>query len=73
MTSKLAVVLLALALTDAAIAETVTGRVVGISDGDTLTLLVAKSQVKVRLADIDTQAGIRDPVPAVAGRARFQQ
>ena len=34
-------------------AETLTGRVVGISDGDTITVLVGQQQVKVRLADID--------------------
>ncbi|MFZ1642126.1 MAG: thermonuclease family protein [Candidatus Contendobacter sp.] len=35
-------------------AETLTGRVVGVHDGDTLTLLVAGNrQVKVRLAGID--------------------
>ena len=33
--------------------ETLTSRVVGISDGDTLTALVSHQQVKVRLADID--------------------
>ena len=33
--------------------ETLTGRVIGISDGDTLTVLVSHQQVKVRLADID--------------------
>ena len=33
-------------------AETLTGRVVGISDGDTITVLVEQRQVKVRLADI---------------------
>ena len=35
-------------------AETLTGRVVGVHDGDTLTLLVVgNQQVKVRLAGID--------------------
>lgn len=41
-----------------AYAETITGRVVGVSDGDTLTILVekgaAKTPVKIRLAEIDT-------------------
>ena len=34
--------------------ERVVGEVVGITDGDTLTLLVDRSQIKVRLAEIDT-------------------
>ena len=34
-------------------AKTVTGKVVGGSDGDSLTLLVAKKQYKIRLAGID--------------------
>jgi endonuclease YncB( thermonuclease family) len=34
-------------------ADTLTGRVVGISDGDTITVLVARDPVKVRLANID--------------------
>lgn len=50
-------VLLALALAVAAMpvsAETLSGRVVGVSDGDTLTLLVnGREQVKIRLAEID--------------------
>jgi micrococcal nuclease len=33
---------------------TLTGKVVGIADGDTLTLLVDKTQTKVRLEGIDT-------------------
>lgn len=37
----------------ASLAATLTGQVVGISDGDTITVLVAQQQVKVRLADID--------------------
>jgi hypothetical protein len=36
-----------------AMAETLTGRVVGVQDGDTLTLLVGRQPVKVRLAGID--------------------
>jgi endonuclease YncB( thermonuclease family) len=35
-------------------ATTLTGKVVGIADGDTLTLLVDKTQVRVRLEGIDT-------------------
>ncbi len=34
-------------------AKLVTGKVVGVSDGDSLTLLVAKKQYKIRLAGID--------------------
>jgi endonuclease YncB( thermonuclease family) len=47
-------ILLLLGAVGAAAAETVTGRVVSVSDGDTLTLLTADRQrVKVRLAEID--------------------
>lgn len=46
--------MLALALS-AAIADELRGRVVGISDGDTLTLLTdQREQVRIRLSDIDT-------------------
>lgn len=34
-------------------AKTLQGRVVSVADGDTLTILVNRQQVKVRLADID--------------------
>ena len=45
---------LLLALACAAHAETITGRVVGVADGDTLTVLDAdKVQHKIRLAGID--------------------
>jgi len=48
-----AVVGLVLTASLPAASETITGRVVAIQDGDTLTLLVNQKQVKVRLADID--------------------
>lgn len=35
-------------------AETLTGRVVGVTDGDTLTLLQNRQQTRIRLAEIDT-------------------
>ena len=39
--------------TAAAHPEPLTGRVVGISDGDTITVLVERQQVKVRINGID--------------------
>lgn len=49
---KLLVALMVLAFQSAA-ADTLPGRVVGIADGDTLTVLVERQQIKVRLAEID--------------------
>ena len=45
---------LLIVLTLGAATESLSGRVVGVTDGDTLTLLVDERQVKVRLAEIDT-------------------
>jgi len=48
------VLILMLAVMDTAQANTITGRVVGIADGDTLTVLdSSNTQTKVRLAHID--------------------
>ena len=51
MTLSIAVLLLALA---SLASEQLSGKVVGITDGDTLTVLVDRKPVKVRLAEIDT-------------------
>jgi endonuclease YncB( thermonuclease family) len=47
-------VLLLLATPLAVRAETLTGKVVSVADGDTITILVDSERVKVRLAEIDT-------------------
>jgi len=49
---KLLVALMLLAFQSVA-ADTLSGRVVGVADGDTLTVLVERQQIKVRLAEID--------------------
>ena len=52
--THLGILFLLLLVGTPAAAETLSGRVVGITDGDTLTLLtVDRVQVKVRLAEID--------------------
>jgi endonuclease YncB( thermonuclease family) len=51
---RLITVLLWLALAPGALADTITGRVVAIADGDTITILDAKrNQRKIRLSGID--------------------
>ena len=35
-------------------AETLTGKVVGVADGDTITVLAAECPIKVRLDEVDT-------------------
>jgi endonuclease YncB( thermonuclease family) len=47
------IVLAFLLASNATAAETLSGRVIGISDGDTLTVLVKEHQVKVRINGID--------------------
>lgn len=49
----LVITLLATGPFDRAYGKELTGRVVAVADGDTLTLLVDRTQVRVRLADID--------------------
>ena len=53
---RLSVLLIALVVcADFAFAESLVGKVVGVADGDTVTVLLAdKSQKKIRLAEIDT-------------------
>jgi endonuclease YncB( thermonuclease family) len=52
---RVLVAALLLLVTQPALAAEITGRVVGITDGDTLTVLnEARQQVRVRLAEIDT-------------------
>jgi endonuclease YncB( thermonuclease family) len=46
--------LLALLIPLSAEAETLAGKVVGVTDGDTIKVLVAERTIKVRLAEIDT-------------------
>lgn len=53
MTKTIIAALLTLALFGTAHAEQLTGRVVGVKDGDTLALLVDGREVRVRLAEID--------------------
>ncbi len=50
---RLSVLLLLFIATEGS-AEEITGKVVGIADGDTLTVLVGTTPTKVRLAEIDT-------------------
>ena len=60
-----------------AYAETVTGRVVGIADGDTLTILDASNQQhRIRLSGIDApgeEAAFRQPSKAESGFAGLRQ
>lgn len=51
---KSLLMIIALVLANAAVAQTVTGKVVGVSDGDTITVLTeAKERIRIRLSEID--------------------
>ena len=52
-TVKIITILSSIALSFSVCAATLEGKVIAIHDGDTLTLLVDRRQVKVRLAEID--------------------
>lgn len=47
-------IILSLFLAISCLAETITGKVVSVYDGDTVTILDGTAQVKVRLEGIDT-------------------
>ncbi len=67
-----AAVLLTLAL--AANAETITGRVVGVADSDTITVLDAdKVQHKIRLSDIDAPEKKQPQAHSPRGRYRVSR
>jgi endonuclease YncB( thermonuclease family) len=50
---RIVVLISALLYCSYALTDTVAGRVVGITDGDTLTILQDREQIKIRLVDID--------------------
>jgi endonuclease YncB( thermonuclease family) len=52
--AKVLVILTMWVLATSLSAATLTGRVVKIADGDTLTILIGKKQERIRLSDIDT-------------------
>jgi endonuclease YncB( thermonuclease family) len=54
--------------------EHLSGKVVGVTDGDTLTVLVDREPVKVRLAEIDTGLAVDPhPRPSVGKGAGYQR
>lgn len=59
------------------LADTLTGRVVGVSDGDTITVLdIDKNQYKIRIAGIDAPGEEATLRPAIQGKpfpARLRQ
>jgi len=54
MFQRIIFLVLLITLSQLSTADSLTGKVVGISDGDTLTLLKDKQQYKIRLSEIDT-------------------
>src|SRR4051794_27924497 len=67
----LTLLILLLTLNHTAATE-ISGRVVGITDGDTLTVLMDRKQIKVRLAEIDTPES-RQPYGSRARRGGSDQ
>jgi endonuclease YncB( thermonuclease family) len=70
------IVLAFLLASHAATAETLSGRVVGVSDGDTLTVLVKERQVKVRIKGIDAPEkgqAFAEPSKQSLARMAFQK
>ena len=52
-------------------AEELFGKVVRVADGDTLTVLVSRKQIKVRLTEIDApERGLACVIQASAGKMR---
>src|SRR5437667_9108083 len=52
-------ILLILLCAQSAVADVITGHVVNVHDGDTLTLLIERTWVRVRLVDIDRPSSRR--------------
>jgi endonuclease YncB( thermonuclease family) len=66
----LLVALIVVAWASSASADDFTGKVVGVSDGDTITVLRGRSPVKIRLHGIDSPRAARTSAPGLSRRPR---